>query len=294
MNTTKLLTIGALLTLLGPTMVQAFATSDYFAAYPNIAKRDASYTFTTCNFAGTGTSLSDNLYCIASSAEQTSGGTVNPYLSQVYAMYQYSNNNISFHSEVHYVDSSGNAQYVSCETQTGGCHGLGAASGIGNVKHEQFWSGGHIKYYVEVYDKSNNFVNSYFNPDYVPGTDDTSSKFASGTQTDTNTNTKYKLTQWGVEGVLPNAPTGWNLEQSGMSTFYGSTSYPFASDPATTTDPGAGSTDGSYIVHRVVSGIDNRLTVGDYKYCVKNNNNVAGDIKWQDSTTCLSAGTSLW
>ena len=277
--------------------------NEYFAAYPDIAKRSATHVYQTCDFGATTSTITADTKCIASAAMQNNADTLSGYGAQNFVEYRNSNDKLFYHSQVWRIyDSNGGSPGGAavnfphnCETISPYCKDLGAESDIDKVKTSMYWLSGTIKFYVEKYPNTGS-ATAYFNPTYTPDTsDDISTKFASGTQSFTvgATTTKVKLTQWGVEGEVEAA--NWELKQHEMFTYFSPTSSNFANDKAVTTDPTGTSTTGSKFLTRVIDGVRQYATVGDTKYCVDRTNNVNGEIMWEATTTsCESINTTFW
>ncbi len=297
-----LLLMVASISMLGIGLSSAAFGNEYFAAYPDIAKRSATYVYQTCDFGATTSTITADLKCISSAAMQNNADTLSGYGAQNFVEYRDSNNKLFYHSQVWRIyDSNGGSPGGAavdfphnCETVSPFCKDLGLESDIDQVKTLMFWVSGTIKFYVEKYPNSGS-ATAYYNPTYTPGADDISTKFASGTQSFTvgSTTTKVKLTQWGVEGETEAA--NWEIKQHEMSTWYPSTGSNFANDKAVTTDPTGTSTTGSKFLTRIIDGVRQYASIGEAKYCVDRTNNVNGVIMWEDTTTnCESINTTFW
>lgn len=291
MNTSLILLLALTVSVGFVGINQAYANT-YFAAYPDVTKRDPTYVYQTCDFGPTTSTIDKDVYCIVSSAGQTVGNAHSGYMMQNFVEYRNLNDHLYFNSEAWGINKVNNVvavrQAYDCETGNG-CTDLGTETSIDKVNTIQFWSGGVVRFFAEKV-PTTGVSTGHYNTNYSPAADDASVNFQSGKDTITN-GPILKLTQWGIEG--PSDAVNFTIDQSGMFTW--SPTQQFGSDLAKTVDPVNTAGHGSQIIYRVIDSFGYTGKVGDTKYCVDRTNTVAGLIVWEDTTTnCESAGTTFW
>lgn len=290
MNNKLVLSVLIALAIMPVLANSAFAGS-YIAAYPNETARDADKIYMTSDFTGTSSTVTKNVFAIMSSANAESDDDLTGYVSQLFIVYDEATDDLEMHSEVHGINSAGNGhQPYDCETTS--CADFGNASNIDDIVSTMYWYSGDVKFYSFVNIKVGSDTYA-FNTAYDPGSNGNESptQFQSGSLTDHSI--RFKLTQWGIESNTGAEADNWDIRLTNMKTYNGAYSN-LSADTTLTTDYTAGTTNGSYMTYRDVSGNIN-LRIGEADYCVDRNGSTAGILDLDDvSSGCLAVPTTLW